>query len=250
MKILAKFFQQKQHSILFALIIVVGLFGVALVSPKSAFAQFCGTGDLAGKGFCKSSCDSANGEFGSPEAVCPVYASQCCFNKKAGETKSCNAKCHLDQCICPAGCVNEGAIVGRDSVCGTKLKSAPPAAGGTGATGTDIFGKIESPQGVDQFTPADGSNGLLNFISMLIKIFTVICGLLTFFNFIFSGYAFIMSDGNAKSVETVRNRLTYSILGLVLIVSSYTIIALVSLIIFGNAGYILNPTITPPGATP
>lgn len=111
-----------------------------------------------------------------------------------------------------------------------------------------VFGTVEAPQGVSRFsTGEDGDIGLLNFISVLVRIFTVVMGIVVFFNFIYSGYTYITSDGNSKAAETVRTRLTYSIIGLVLIVSSYMIIALISLIIFGDASYILNPTLTPPG---
>lgn len=105
----------------------------------------------------------------------------------------------------------------------------------------DIFGQVNVPPGVDQFTAGPG--GLVQFISNLIKLVTVIAGVYGLFNIISAGYTYLSSGGNAKATEQAMNQLTYSLIGLMIIVGSFTITALISLLLFGDAFYILNPKI-------
>lgn|GEM_PF-468255 len=127
--------------------------------------------------------------------------------------------------------------------------------GGDGQDASSL-GKITPPQGVKELNTQIGSAGigiagqqyigLFLFITKMVQLMSVIAGLITFFNFLVAGFSYITSEGNPKVHEEVRNRLTYSILGLILIVSAYTITALFSLIFFGRADYILNPDISGP----
>lgn len=120
----------------------------------------------------------------------------------------------------------------------------PPITGTNGSSST-VFGTIRQPAGTERFGGA-GQIGILAFVSLLIRIFTIIAGLIVLFNFIISGYTYLTSEGNPKAHETVKNRITYSVIGIIIIVSAYTITALLSLIFFGSATFILNPTIAPP----
>lgn len=116
-----------------------------------------------------------------------------------------------------------------------------------------VFGKVDAPPGVQQYNDQVGGEngiGLILFMSNLIRIATIIAGIIVFVNFILAGYSYISSDGSAKVNEEVKNKLTYSVIGLLLIVASYTIIAIISLLLFGRADFILNPTITGPTTVP
>ncbi|MBW7955135.1 hypothetical protein H3C66_00210 [Patescibacteria group bacterium] len=111
-----------------------------------------------------------------------------------------------------------------------------------------VFGEVEAPPGVAEYNAPLGEDGIgiIVFMSTLIRIATIVAGIIVFVNFILAGYKYISSDGNAKVNEEVRNQLTYSVIGLLIIVASYTIIAIISLLLFGKADFILNPTITGP----
>jgi hypothetical protein len=108
------------------------------------------------------------------------------------------------------------------------------------------FGTIDKPPGIAQYETGGAEIGLLNFVSQLVRIITAVAGLILFFNFLIAGYTYLTSEGNPKAHENVRNRITFSVIGIVIIVSAYTIIALISLIFFGSATFVLNPEITPP----
>lgn len=114
----------------------------------------------------------------------------------------------------------------------------------------EVFGQVVPPAGVGAFDAAAGGGdaiGLLVFFSTAIRIFTIVAGLFVMLNFFLAGYEYITA-ADSKAHQKVRERLTNSVIGLVIIVSAYTIIALISLIFFGNAGYIINPVISGPTA--
>jgi len=114
----------------------------------------------------------------------------------------------------------------------------------------DIIGAIEVPAGALQYdAQSAGSFGLFLFISNLIKMGTVIAGIYILFNFLLAGYAYITSAGNTKVNEEVKNKLTYSVVGMILIVSSYIAIGLLGLLFFGKANFFLQPEICGPAGT-
>lgn len=111
------------------------------------------------------------------------------------------------------------------------------------AKATEIFGTIEPPKEITAFGGNESGSGLIIFISNLIKVITIIAGLFGLFNIISAGYTFLGSTGNPKAAEQAMTQLFYSLIGLIFIVGSFTITAIVSLILFGDASYILNPTL-------
>lgn len=116
-----------------------------------------------------------------------------------------------------------------------------------------VFGTINPPLGVDKYndaakTASGGVNniGIIIFISNFIKLATIVAGIWVLFNFLAAGLTYITSQGDTAAAGKVKDQLTTSILGLAVIVAAYTVIALVSLFLFGNAGFILNPVIPGP----
>jgi hypothetical protein len=108
----------------------------------------------------------------------------------------------------------------------------------------DIIGKVDQPLGVAAYNAGAPSGiGLILFISNLIKIATIIAGVWVLFNFISAGYLYITSEGDSSAANKVKDQITSSVIGLVIIVMSYTVIAVISYFLFGNAGYILNPVL-------
>jgi hypothetical protein len=112
-----------------------------------------------------------------------------------------------------------------------------------------VIGTIDEPPGVDLFNAktgvADGI-GIVIFVSNAIRLFTVIAGVWVMINFLIAGYDYITSKGDASAHTKVRDRITMSVIGLVLIVGSYTIVGVISFLFFGDPGFILNPEITGP----
>jgi len=112
----------------------------------------------------------------------------------------------------------------------------------------ELLGVVEKPAGVGAFDSQAGGVGLLVFISNGIQLLTVVAGIWTLFNIIFAGYIYITASGDSGAASKVSDKITQSVIGLLIIVGAYSIVGLLGLLLFGDAGYFLNPTITGPGA--
>lgn len=116
-------------------------------------------------------------------------------------------------------------------------------------TDQSVFGTVAPPPGVEQFNQAAGGGpeaiGILIFVSVLIRLATVVAGLYVLFNFITAGFEYITA-GDSKANQKVKDKLTSSFLGLVIIVASYVIIGVAGTIFFGRADYFINPTVCGP----
>jgi len=106
------------------------------------------------------------------------------------------------------------------------------------------IGTIETPPGVDLYQKASGVDiGIIFFISMLIKFAVIVLGIWAAFNFFLAAYTYLNSKGDPANHEKVTKAITNTVMGLVMLMSIYIIAAIFSLIFFGDAGYILSPTL-------
>lgn len=111
----------------------------------------------------------------------------------------------------------------------------------------DIFGKIETPNAISVYdSQASNGIGLILFFSNILNLFSIIMGLVIFFNFISAGYIYITSSGDNSAHTKVREKLTFSVVGLVIIVMAYSIAGIIGLVFFNDATFILNPEIIGP----
>jgi len=115
----------------------------------------------------------------------------------------------------------------------------------------NIFGQVTPPTSVQTYdlvveTSGGAKIGIVAFASNLINLFTVVMGLYIVYNFIMAGYLYITGSGDTGAHAKVREKLTWSVVGLAVIVLAYTIAGIIGLVFFGDAGFILSPTITGP----
>lgn len=118
------------------------------------------------------------------------------------------------------------------------------------AAANNPFGTIEKPPGVENFSSGAGAApdeiGLLIFFSRMISLATIIAGLYVLFNFIMAGYLYINSSGDSSAHQKVKDNITNSVIGLIIIAMAYTLVAVLGLLFFGKADYFLNPTLPTP----
>lgn len=117
---------------------------------------------------------------------------------------------------------------------------SPPPAGGN-----DVFGSIQAPAGVAAYNAQAGTGGigLMIFFSNLVRLITIGAGLWTFINFLLAGFTYVTAAGDSGATKKVYDKITMSVIGLGIIVASYTLTGMVSLLLFGRADFILNPTL-------
>ncbi len=120
-------------------------------------------------------------------------------------------------------------------------QAATPPAGGS----ADIFGTIEAPVGVAEYNAQAGTGGLglMIFFSNIIRLISIVAGLWVFVNFLLAGFTYVTAAGDSGATKKVYDKIIMSVIGLVIIASSYTIAGIASLLLFGRADFILNPSL-------
>jgi hypothetical protein len=111
------------------------------------------------------------------------------------------------------------------------------------------LGNINLPPDIDTgygdlFNPG---GGLVGFLNNIFKLITVAAGLFAIINFILAGYGIMSSSGDPEKLSKAQNKIWFSIIGLVVIVASFTIAALLGWILFKDTNAILNIKIFGPG---
>jgi nucleoside recognition membrane protein YjiH len=111
----------------------------------------------------------------------------------------------------------------------------------------DIVGKVENPlpEAYRGITAAQGG-GLILFLTNILRLVFVVAGLFAFINLILAGFQFMGAGGDAKAVEKAWAKIWQSLLGLILVAGSFALAALFGYLLFGDAGFILNPQIWGP----
>ena len=172
------------------------------------------------------------------------------FAAEYGEACNNNTQCSTGVCRSSGfcGCAHSGhcfsgSFCNANNLCqaGSPTTSQIPTSS-PGELG-DAIGNIDAPPGVDLFNQQADGVGIILFFSNLIKLIAIIAGLWAMLNFILAGFTYVTSAGDPGKIEKIGSKLTLSVVGLGIIVASYTLAALIGLIFFGDATFIINPKI-------
>lgn len=113
-----------------------------------------------------------------------------------------------------------------------------------------LFGEIKNPlQEINPNPNAYGSyeTGLPGFIGNLLKVVTVIAGVWSLINIVLAGFQFVTASGNPEEIKKAAPKIWNSVIGLLIIVAAYIIVAIVGWIFFGDPTIIFAPKIYGPG---
>ncbi|NMB57177.1 hypothetical protein GYA19_04575 [Candidatus Beckwithbacteria bacterium] len=118
-----------------------------------------------------------------------------------------------------------------------------------------IVGQITPPDalvagyGAQVDTPG---KGLILLFSNLIKFFFVIAGLWVFVNVILAGFTFVTNGSKPEKIGEATDKIYMSIIGLVIMLASFVLTAVISFLLYKDPMYILSPKLYGPttGATP
>lgn len=154
----------------------------------------------------------------SAQATCR-YIGQCVNNRK---------------CVCPPG-MNF-----------YQCRYQPGVLTPTGAEcGSAIIGGVEPPSAVAAINDESGNEiGLIFFISRAITFANIVAGILVMINFVYAGFLYITGAGNASNMAKINEKMTWSFVGILLIVASYTLAAIFGIVFYGDPTFIITPTLT------
>jgi len=115
--------------------------------------------------------------------------------------------------------------------------------------GADVFGNINPPGWLTKHGAVEVGPGfgLINFLSNVLKLATVVAGLFGLINLILAGFDYITSSGEPEKLKNASSKIWNSLTGLIIIAASYTIAALIGWLLFGDASAIISPRIYGPG---
>lgn len=107
----------------------------------------------------------------------------------------------------------------------------------------DPIGKIIPPANLPEgINPTTGElTGIMVFLNSLLRIVFVVAGLWGFLNLIIAGFGFLTAGGDPKSVTKAWDRIWQSLIGLIIIVSSFLIAAIIGILFFKDPTAILQP---------
>lgn len=106
---------------------------------------------------------------------------------------------------------------------------------------SDVFGKVTPPPGTPQIAATDPQTGLVKLLNVGLNVVLIAAGLYTLLNLILAGYMYITSAGDTKKVQEANLRMTYTVIGLVIITLTPLLAALIGFVAFGRWDAILNP---------
>lgn len=115
----------------------------------------------------------------------------------------------------------------------------------------DFFGTIENPlKAVNQsgYGELTDPNGPLSLISNIFQLIALVAGLYSLLNMLLAGMRYIASNGDKGATETARKQMYNSLIGMVIVVLSFTIGAILSELLFGSADFLFKPKIFGPGS--
>lgn len=113
-------------------------------------------------------------------------------------------------------------------------------------TPQDFFGSFAPPPGIVDYSATGEVTALILFLSNVLKIIIYAAGLFALINLLVSGIQYLGSSGNPEMIKQASSRIWMSVLGLVIIASSFILAAIVGQVFFGDAALIIKPVIPGP----
>ncbi|OGM21457.1 hypothetical protein A2955_02580 [Candidatus Woesebacteria bacterium RIFCSPLOWO2_01_FULL_37_19] len=101
------------------------------------------------------------------------------------------------------------------------------------------FGNVAPPSGVNKF--AGGTlMGLPLFITVILRTLIVIAGVYTLINIVVAGLNFMSASGDPKRIQDAWAKIWQTVLGLAIVAGAFVIAAIVGLVLFQDATFLLR----------
>lgn len=95
----------------------------------------------------------------------------------------------------------------------------------------DVFGKITPPDFLLPLTNRGGAGGISFFLTKVVELIYLVAGIIFLFMVIISAFQWMLSGGDKEAVSKARGRLTWAIIGIVLLALAFVIIRVIGQII-------------------
>jgi len=105
----------------------------------------------------------------------------------------------------------------------------------------DPIGKIVPINTTPGVTSAGELVGVIGLLNSILKLFFIAAGIWVFFNMILAGFGFINAGGDPKAISKAWEKIWRSLVGLLIIVASFLIAAVIGILFFKDPSAILNP---------
>lgn len=102
------------------------------------------------------------------------------------------------------------------------------------ASGSDIFGKIKPPAGLEEFNSSNPNAAISNLLGISIKLFFIVAGLVALLFLLRGSLDWIMSSGEKEKISAAQQRIQNAIIGLILIIIVVSIVAVLEQIVFAK----------------
>jgi len=103
------------------------------------------------------------------------------------------------------------------------------------------LGAVTPPSGslLEQY---QGQSGLIYILNQVISLLYIVSGLFVFINFILAGYQYLAAKDDQAKIKAAGDRILYSLIGLLLVVASFVIAAVLGYVLFKDASTLIRPT--------
>jgi hypothetical protein len=107
----------------------------------------------------------------------------------------------------------------------------------------NVIGCITPPDFIPTGTQVEQGHmpGLIAFLNSILRVVFVVAGLWALINFILAGFEYMNSQGDPKKVSAAWQKIWMTLVGLIIIVASFLLAAIVGILIFKDPFAILNP---------
>jgi len=113
--------------------------------------------------------------------------------------------------------------------------------------GDSVIGEINNPLENSYGAYNNTGAGIVGLLTNIIRLAFVIAGIFALFNFIIAGYQYMMAAGDAKKLEAAWARIWQTLVGLIIVVSSFILAVIFGYLFFRDPMFILRPKIYGPG---
>ena len=110
----------------------------------------------------------------------------------------------------------------------------------------DFFGGITPPAAISRFGGGSAGGGIIIFLNIVLRLFFIIAGIYSFWQFISAGWTFMSSEGDAKKLAAGRDKIIWAFIGMLVMSMAFVLAAIMGFLLFGDVTAILNPKLIGP----